>query len=158
MMEFKSAMKFEHYWRHSSMRSLLLLLLFPQVSAADPFESLRQEWARDLHEKRLEASTALYAPDAVFIEPDGTRVKGSTAIESLYRKVTSTFDSNLKFSSERVEVSRELAYDSGTYTETLLIRATHKSTVIKGSYLTIYRKGADRNWKIIEQMWTGPTG
>jgi uncharacterized protein (TIGR02246 family) len=139
------------------MRKLLLIVIvLPQVAAADPFEKLRQEWARDLHEKRLEASTALYSPDAVFIQPDGARVKGSAAIRRLYEKVTSTFDSNLNFSSERVKISGDLAYDSGTYTETLLTRATHKSMLSKGSYLTIYRRGKDGNWKIAEQMWAGP--
>ena len=70
------------------MRSLLLvLILLPQAVAADSFEKLRQEWARDLHEKRVEASTALYSPDGVFIQPDGTRVKGSTAIHNLYKKL-----------------------------------------------------------------------
>jgi ketosteroid isomerase-like protein len=137
-------------------RLLLILILLPQLAAADQFEKLRQEWARDLHEKRLEASNALYAPDAVFIQPDGARVKGSAAIRRLYEKVTSTFDSSLNFSSERVEISGDLAYDSGTYTETLVMRASHKSILSKGSYLTIYRRSKGRNWKIVEQMWAGP--
>jgi ketosteroid isomerase-like protein len=133
----------------------LILIVLPQVSMADPFEKLRQEWAHDLHEKRVEAATALYAPDAAFIRPDGARVKGSAAIRRLYEKVTSTFDSNLNFLSERVEISGDLAYDSGTYTETLVTRTTHKSILSKGSYLTIYRRGKDGNWKIVEQMWLG---
>ena len=137
-------------------RLLLILIVLPQVSAADPFQKLRQEWAYDLHEKRLEASTALYSADAIFIQPNGARVKGSAAIRRLYEKVTSTFDSSLNFSSERVEISRDLAYDSGTYTETLVMRATHKSILNKGSYLTIYRRSKDGNWKIVEQMWAGP--
>jgi ketosteroid isomerase-like protein len=137
-------------------RLLLILIVLPQVAAADPFEKLRQEWVRDLHEKRVEASTALYAPHAVFIQPDGARVKGSAAIRRLYEKVTSTFDSSLNFSSDRVEISGELAYDSGTYTETLLTRATHKSILSQGSYLTIYRRGKDGNWRIVQQMWAGP--
>jgi ketosteroid isomerase-like protein len=141
------------------MRNLLLILLIlPQVAAADPFGKLRREWVQDLHEKRPEASTALYGPDGVFIQPDGTRVKGSAAIRSLYEKITSTFDSTLNFSSERVQISGDLAYDSGTYTETLVTRARQKSALIKGSYLTIYRRSKDGHRKIIEQMWTGPAG
>ncbi len=138
------------------MRSLFLfLILLPQLAAADPFQKLRQEWTRDLHEKRVAASTALYSPDGVFIQPDGTRVKGSTAIYNLYQKITSTFDSDLNFSSERVETSKDLAYDSGTYTETLVTRATGKSMLTKGSHLTVYRRGKNGNWKIVEQAWTG---
>jgi ketosteroid isomerase-like protein len=135
---------------------LVILVLLPQLAAADPFEDFRQEWAQDLHEKRIEASIALYAPDAVFIQPDGTRVKGSAAIRSLYETITSTFDSSLKFLSQRVEISRDLAYDSGTFTEKLVTRATGRSTLTKGSYLTIYKRGKDRSWKIVEQMWAGP--
>jgi ketosteroid isomerase-like protein len=104
----------------------------------------------------LRQQLQLYAPDAAFIQPDGARVKGSAAIRRLYEKVTSTFDSNLNFLSERVEISGDLAYDSGTYTETLVTRTTHKSILSKGSYLTIYRRGKDGNWKIVEQMWAGP--
>ncbi|MGA7129662.1 MAG: DUF4440 domain-containing protein [Chthoniobacterales bacterium] len=138
------------------MRSLFLfLILLPQLAAADPFQKLRQEWTRDLHEKRVAASTALYSPDGVFIQPDGTRVKGSTAIYNLYQKITSTFDSDLNFSSERVETSKDLAYDSGTCTETLVTRATGKSMLTKGSHLTVYRRGKNGNWKIVEQAWTG---
>jgi ketosteroid isomerase-like protein len=138
------------------MRSLLLVLIvLPRMAAADPFEKLRQEWTRDLHEKRVEASTALYSPDAVFIQPDGTRVEGLTAIYNLYKKITAIFDSDLNFSSKRAEISRDLAYDSGTYTETLVTRATGKSMLTKGSYLTVYRRGKDGSWKIVEQAWTG---
>ncbi|MFZ0503830.1 MAG: hypothetical protein WAM44_08965, partial [Chthoniobacterales bacterium] len=71
------------------------------------------------------------------------------------QKITSTFDSDLNFSSERVETSKDLAYDSGTYTETLVTRATGKSMLTKGSYLTVYRRGKDGNWKIVEQAWIG---
>ena len=134
---------------------LLVALLALVMSPPDSFEQLRREWAEDVHEKRVEASVALYTPEAVFIQPDGSRVQGTTAIRELYRKVTSTYNSSLKFSSERVETSGNLAYDSGTYTETLVTRATGKSMQMKGSYLTIYRKGKDTSWKIVEQMWTG---
>jgi ketosteroid isomerase-like protein len=135
---------------------LLIMIVLPLAAAADPFEKLRQEWAQDLQAKRVEASTTLYAPDAAFIQPDGTRVKGSAPIRELYEKITSTFDSSLKFASERVEISGDLGYDSGTYIEKLRTRATGRSTLMKGSYLTIYRRVKEGNWRIVEQMWTGP--
>ena len=125
------------------------------MSPPDSFEHLRQQWAQDLREKHVEASVALYTPEAVFIQPDGSRVTGTEALRRLYDKITSTFDSSLKFSSEHVETSGNLTYDSGTYTETLVTRGTGKSIQMKGSYLTIYRKVEDGAWKIVEQMWTG---
>lgn len=138
------------------MRTLLLVLLWAQAgTAADPFAALRQEWARDLHDKRVEASVALYAPDATFIQPDGGRVEGAAAIRTLYQTITSTFDSDLTFTSRQVAVSGELAYDSGTYTETLVTRPTGEKQPMAGSYQTVYRKTTTGGWKIVQQVWTG---
>ena len=81
------------------------------------------------------------------------------ALRQLFTTITATFDSDLTFTSQRVEISSELAYDSGTYKETLLNRATGKAQNMTGDYLTIYRrtKAANGNavWLIVEQIWTG---
>jgi ketosteroid isomerase-like protein len=135
------------------MRTPLLFLLL--AAQAQPFAGLREQWARDLHDKNVDASVALYAPNAVFIQPDGTRVQGTAAIRDLYRKVTSTFDSTLVFSPREIEASGDLAYDSGTYTETLVTRATGQQMQMAGSYLTVYRGSKAAGWKIVEQVWTG---
>jgi ketosteroid isomerase-like protein len=127
----------------------------PPAPAADSFARLREEWARNLHEKRVEASVAEYAGDAEFIDPGGSRFAGSDALRSLFSTVTKTFDSDLTFTSKRVEGSGDLSYDSGTYTETLVVRATGKAQRASGSYLTVYRRGKDANWLIVEQVWTG---
>jgi uncharacterized protein (TIGR02246 family) len=134
---------------------LLLVSALQIASAGGPFAVLRQEWAQDLHDKRVEASVALYAPDATFIQPDGSRVEGRDAIRSLYQTITTTFDSDLAFQSKHVEESGNLAYDSGTYTETLVTRANGQKQTTAGSYLTVYRKGSDGRWRIEEQVWTG---
>jgi ketosteroid isomerase-like protein len=148
------------------MRFLLLLFLAlqaappPSTPAAqpDPFAALRDQWAKDLHAKHIDDSLAQYASDADFISDTG-RTHGTAAIRQLFTTITATFDSDLTFTSQRVEISSELAYDSGTYKETLLNRATGKSQNMAGDYLTIYRrtKAANGNavWLIAEQFWTG---
>jgi ketosteroid isomerase-like protein len=146
---------------------LVLLLFFalqassPAPSAAadhDPFAALRDQWAKDLHAKHIEDSLAQYAPDADFISDNG-RTHGMAALRQLFTTITSTLDSDLVFTSLRVEVSGDLAYDSGTYKETLLTRATGKTQKMAGDYLTVYRrtKAANGNavWLIAEQVWTG---
>lgn len=136
------------------MQWLLLFVLVLQSGSGDPFGNLRREWAQDLHEKRVDASVALYAPDATFIKQDGSRVHGTAALRDLYRMITSSFDSDLTFASQRVENSGNLAYDSGTYKETLVTRASGRTQHMSGSYLTVYRREKDR-WVIVEQVWTG---
>jgi len=117
------------------------------------FAQLREQWAGDLHAKRVEASVAEYAPDAEFIDPSGTVFQGSVALRQLFQTVTSRFDSDLHFESRRLEVSGDLAYDSGWYHETLTDRATSKAQELRGRYLTIYRRSGDGVWRIVEQIW-----
>jgi ketosteroid isomerase-like protein len=145
------------------MRFLLMLLLAFQVPGAakptpatdqDPFAALRDQWAKDLKGKFVDDSLAQYAPDADFVSDDG-RTHGVAALRQLFTTVTKTFDSDLSFRSERIEISGELAYDSG---KTLTNRGTGKSQPMAGDYLTVYRRTKLANgnavWLIVEQVWT----
>jgi peptidoglycan-N-acetylglucosamine deacetylase len=125
-------------------------------AAAKVFVPLRQEWAQNLREKKIEASVAEYAADGEFIQPDGGRVRGTEALRKLYETITTTFDSDLVFDSQRVETSGDLAFDSGTFREVLTMRATGKRLFSTGSYLTVYRREAGGSWLIVQQVWTGP--
>jgi peptidoglycan-N-acetylglucosamine deacetylase len=122
--------------------------------AKDAFATLRQQWARNLHDKRVDASVAQYAPDAEFINPDGSRARGTDDLRHLFEIVTAMFDSDLVFDSKEVELSGDLAYDSGTYQESLTVRATGKAQRASGSYLTVYHR-KDGAWLIAQQVWTG---
>jgi len=120
------------------------------------FKQLREDWARNLREKHVDASVAEYAAEGEFIEPDGTRVRGAADLRKLYETVTHTFDSDLVFDSKRVETAGALAYDSGEFREVLTMRATGKRLFSTGSYLTVYRREDDGRWLIAQQVWTGP--
>lgn len=126
-----------------------------QEAAQKEFAALRTEWARNLHDKNVDACIGHYAPDAEFINPDGGRVVGAAALRKFYETITSTFDSDLHFDSVRVEISGNMAFDTGTYGETLALRATQKTQLASGSYLTVYQRGKDGHWLIAEQVWTG---
>jgi peptidoglycan-N-acetylglucosamine deacetylase len=115
---------------------------------------LRTEWARDLHDKRVAASVALYDADAEFLQPDGSRVRGTAELRKLYEMVTAAYDSEaIAFDPKRVEVSGDLAYDSGIYREVMREHATGKRLLSTGGYLTIYRR-ENGGWLIAEQVWT----
>lgn len=141
----------------ASMTSLLLALTFMlQAAGGDEFSALRQQWARNLHDKKVDASVAEYGEDADFIDPGGNRVHGQAAIRRLFQTITSTFDSDLVFTSQHTEVSGDLAYDSGMFRETLITQGTGQRQESTGSYLTVYRRGKDGSWLIVQQMWAGP--
>ncbi len=137
---------------------LLLLILGLQSGAGDDaarMARLRDAWAHNLKSKLVEASVAEYAGDADFIDPGGNRVHGSDGLRRLFQTVTGTYDSELEFTSSRVESSGDLAYDSGTYRETLTTRASSKQQHLVGSYLTVYRRDKTGAWLIAEQSWSG---
>lgn len=138
---------------------VLMLAMGLQSSGDDGFLRLREVWERNLREKHVDASVAEYAADAEFLQPDGQRVKGADALRKLFETITKIFDSDLTFTPQRIETSGDLTYDSGTYRETLTARATGKSQEMRGSYLTVYRRGREGTWLIVEQVWTGgPAG
>lgn len=146
--------------------SILLFASFAVVPAANPpsaatprrdapdFAALRQRWAEDLHDKRLEESVALYAPDATFLQPDGAHAEGIAAIRTLYQTVFATYDSDIQLQSRTVERSKDLAFDSGSYTETLRNRSSGSSAQLAGDYLTVYRRTPNGAWLIVQQSWS----
>ena len=147
------------------MQFVMLLLFFlqpwhpgpqalTQSSAMDEFAPMRRAWAQDLHDKKVDAAMEMYAADATFIDPDGSRAHGVDAIRQLFATAAQTYDSDLQFHSQRVEDSGALAVDSGTYAESLVVRATGKRQDSSGSYLMVYRREGGV-WKIVEQVWTG---
>ena len=143
---------------------LLILLVALHVPAPtqqsltveDGIAKIRLDWARDLHEKRLDDIAIMYAPDAVFIQPNGERVSGRAAIRELCKNVMATFTSDLIFHSINSENSGDLAYDSGDFRETLIKLADGSKTESSGSYVMVFKRQPDGNWLIAQQMWTGP--
>ena len=145
--------------RPASAAAVAILLLLPHAVPADGTDrsaitALRQDWAADLRDKRLEPSVARYTEDAVVYNPDGSSAAGKEQIRALFAKVMQTWDSELQFHSRSTAVSGALAYDSGDYEETLKPRAGGETLHPHGSYLTVLRRGADGSWRIERQMWT----
>lgn len=148
------------------MRSIRLLLPFVAAfavapalcqqapSPADAIATLRIEWAHDLHDKKLDQIVLLYAPDAVFLPPNGARIAGRDAIRNLTKQAMDAFTSDLTFQSMNFDSSGTLAYDSGEYRETLT-NATDKSVSHgQGNYLMVFKRQPDGKWLIVQQVWT----
>ncbi len=116
---------------------------------------LREAWVQDLRAKRLEPILKFYAADAAFLQPSGERITGEAALRGLFQMIMATFDSDLTLHSRNLEASGDLAYDSGDFEETLTVIATGAKINSKGSYVIIYKRQANGNWQIVQQVWTG---
>jgi len=116
--------------------------------------ALREEWAKDLHDKKLDAFVALYTPDAQFLTETGERFAGRDAIREVTRHAMELFTSDLIFESKIGGISAELAYDSGDYHETLVTAANGKTLHPRGTYMMVLRREAKGRWLIAAQMWS----
>jgi ketosteroid isomerase-like protein len=127
----------------------------PQASTIAALAKIREAWVQDLRTKQLEPILKFYAPDAVFLQPTGERITGSTALRTLFQTIMSTFNSDLILHSQNLETSGDLAYDSGDFQEILTTIATGAKITSKGSYIIIFRRQASGSWQIVQQAWTG---
>ena len=114
----------------------------------------RDEWLAAFKSKNVDQAVSFYTSDAVFLQPNGDRIEGIEAIHELYKKVANTFDTDLLLKSRNLEVSADLAFDSGEYEETLTDRATGQKQHFRGQYVMVFRLSSDGQWKIIQHVWT----
>src|SRR5215467_12832496 len=122
--------------------------------ASHQVAEVRDSWLAAFKSKDVGAAVGFYASDAAFLQPSGERIEGIEVIRELYNKVVDTFDTDLTLRSRNLEVSADLAYDSGEYEETLTNRATGQKQHFRGQYVMIFRLSSDGHWRIIQHAWT----
>jgi uncharacterized protein (TIGR02246 family) len=125
-----------------------------QDAVVDEIARIRSEWAKRLHSKQLDQLLALYAPDAVFLQPSGERITGKPAIRELCKKIMETFTSDITLHGIDTEHSGDLAYDSGEYNEALVKLSDDSRAEVQGNYLMIFKRQPDGSWLIVQQMWS----
>jgi ketosteroid isomerase-like protein len=134
-------------------------------ATADPAQikqSIRAQeaqWQKDYAAKDVNALAAHYADDAEL--GDINAPVASSDVDRRKELQTLISDPNLKlsFAADRVDVAvaGDLAYSRGHYAITTTDPKTNKPVDSQGSYLTIYKKQADGNWKAAEDFITpGP--
>jgi uncharacterized protein (TIGR02246 family) len=129
-----------------------ILLLGFSLGAQTAAPDMGAIWGADWSAKKLDAVMALYTPDAVFFATDGGRFAGSSALRDFFKKTLATNDPTIHMHRVAFEQSGSLAYESGSYTETIV--SAGKSTDYAGHYVFILRNQNGR-WLIADQMWTG---
>jgi uncharacterized protein (TIGR02246 family) len=118
--------------------------------------SVRDRWATDWNSKRLDDIMTLYSDDAVFLRPSAERTTGRQAIRSLFAKTLAANTAHIVMHPITLERSSNLAYDSGTYEETIVTNGTTRAT--RGDYLIILKRESDGEWRIAQQAWTDAGG
>jgi len=137
-----------------SLAAAVLLASLSASPSAQAGGSLSREWAADWSAKRLDEVMRLYAPAPVFLPTVGPRWEGATAIRKHFAGLLAKFNPRIVLHSMRSETSGNLSYDSGTYEETITPVNAGKPIAAQGSYLFIFQRQQNGEWKILEQTWT----
>lgn len=130
----------------------------PVTSAVDisaekaKIRDLEAAWSKDAAAKDVDKSVANYADDAILMIPGSPAAKTKDAVRASWKGMLGDPNFKISFAPDRIEVSAsgDLATTHGSYTMTMTNPRTKKPVEDKGSYLTVYKKQADGNWKAIE--------
>ena len=135
--------------------SLAAFVLFGSAAnAAAPGASLSYDWAALWSAKKLDAVIALYAPEPVFLPTSHARWTGLGAIRENFAALLAQFNPDIRLHSIKSEASGDLAYDSGSYVETIAPVKGGKSLHFQGDYLFVFHRQRNGEWKILEQTFT----
>jgi uncharacterized protein (TIGR02246 family) len=107
------------------------------------------------------ASTAPYSADAVFIDDHGNASRGPDAIGTVFKGFLAdpTMKIEYKPGAKTFSDGGDMAYSTAEYTETYTDPATKKLVNVKGTNLSVWKKQADGNWKLVaDSNPSGPTG
>lgn len=115
----------------------------------------RGEYAALLNGRDIAGLSSLYTKDALVVLSDGERLSGADEVSRHFTKLlqSGVRPASVRLSPQRFEIvgSGELGAESGTFEE-----AADGGPVVSGAYVTIYTRGADRQWRIsIDVRTTG---
>lgn len=124
------------------------------AAAAGDIDALSTTWAADWSNKKLDAVLSLYAPNAVFLPTSRKRWSGTTEIRRNFAALLTQVSADLHLHSLKTGMSGDLAYDSGSYEETITPVKTGKIMHLNGDYLFLFQRQKNGEWKILEQTFT----
>lgn len=110
-----------------------------------------KKWNEDFRAKNLEGLLSHYADDA-YLAAGGPAANGSTDIRKQYTDALSDNYFSVEFASDKIDVSGDLAYSRGHFTEKHQDRKSGNVVTETGSFLTVYKKQPDGSWKAVEDF------
>ena len=93
------------------------------------------------------------AEDVVLMPPNAPPVVGRAVAVAFMREFLGTFDLQIRYSSDEVQVRGELAFDRGTYSQTLTPRSGGAPIRESGQYLWLYARRPDGSWEFLRVIW-----
>lgn len=117
-------------------------------------KSIEAQWEKDYQAHDAEKLASHYADDAALANPGSALATDSVGRRLEIEKYAADPNVKISFASDRagVAASGDLAYTRGHYSQESTDPKTGKVTAQTGSYLTVWKKQADGNWKAVEDF------
>lgn len=112
-----------------------------------------QEWAQHWNAGDLEGLIQAFATDAVYMPPHHAAIHGRDAIREYLKTPLKHGVNDLTYEVTFIKHSGELAYDVGRYSMSLP-RPEGGRRQDHGKYLTVWRRQADGQWKIVADTFS----
>jgi uncharacterized protein (TIGR02246 family) len=116
------------------------------VNDEQQIRALDNAWVAAVQAKDLPGTVAFYASDGVLMAPGSPPAEGTAAITEGWRGILALQNGSLTFAPTKVSVakSRDLAYETGTYT--LAFDGPKGRVQDQGKYVVVWRKERG-HWK-----------
>ena len=121
-------------------------------ASKDAISKVRSAWKDGADKKDSAAVAALYTDDAVLVGDGIPYASGRSEIQTRLGQMFATSSVGSIDSKETV-VSGDLAYDYGTFTQTVTPPKA-KPMTLNGYYIVTLKKGSDGSWKISRHLST----
>lgn len=101
------------------------------------------------------ALAKLYAPDGMEMPPNAPSAKGRAAIEAYHKAFAQQWMMHgMTITSTDSKVTGDMAYDVGTYKQTLMSQKGGGMVEDHGKYIVLLKKDASGNWLITHAMYS----
>jgi ketosteroid isomerase-like protein len=112
------------------------------------------QWLKDTALKDPARFASYYAEDALVLSPHMALVAGKNKIQAGLSTLMADPNFALTFHSDRVEAAKggDFVYTVGSYARTVSDPNSKQPVTDKGHYLTVWKKQADGNWKVVSDM------
>jgi uncharacterized protein (TIGR02246 family) len=135
---------------------LLGSLAMAQSGSADEemIRKLDHDWSTAAQNRDVEKCVAVYADDGMVLGDRVPIAKGKEQIRAVWKQMLSAPGLKISFIPTMVEVakSKDLAYDVGTYEETVNDAQGNPTTEV-GKYVVVWKRQADKQWKVVVDIF-----
>lgn len=124
------------------------------AAVKDAIAADEAKWNEEFHAKNADALLAHYTPDVTIVFPGAAAQSGMENARKAIGDAVKDPNFDVSFSSDKVDVSGDLAYSRGRYTAKMTDPATKQASNASGTFITVYKRQSDGSWKVSEDITT----